>query len=155
MSSTLHYLRRSLMVVATLFTASLAAGEASACSAMRPGQGGCVTVCSCCATDLAASLEQDQAWPVAVPQRPVRCESSSVPGGACTCRSQDPMAPTSVPKPARSTAEGRGGAELGLNTAFLPPGDDLARRNTCLSRGPATQSPPKVPLYLRNERFLF
>jgi hypothetical protein len=58
-----------------------------------------------------------------------------------------------LPKPARSTAESL--PELSDGSVFVQLGEAFAARTALVPQGPATQSPPKVPLYLRNERLLF
>ncbi|AGA27776.1 hypothetical protein [Singulisphaera acidiphila] len=154
MSITLRNLRRSLIVLATIFGASLAAGDASACSTMARGDRACDTVCGCCTpkTNGALGTETDveSARSTAMaPAVPAGCETS--PGGACSCRSQEPVAPT--PKPSQTTAEGRTELSSGLACVYF--GDDSTTRIKLALQVPATQNPPKTPLYLRNERLLF
>lgn len=149
MSLTLGHLRRSLIVLATIFGGSLAPSAASACSMVPKGHAACSTVCGCCSPET-NETRADVARPVAIPQAPVGCETS--PGEACSCRSQEPAVP--MPKPARgTTAEGR--TELSQGSDFVPLGDDAAARITLSLTVSATQSPPKIPLYLRDERLLF
>ncbi|SIO57925.1 hypothetical protein SAMN05444166_5525 [Singulisphaera sp. GP187] len=157
MSTTLRHLRHSLIVLATIVGASLAASETSACTTMARGDRACVTVCGCCTTktnDVPANgvnVAVELVSPtVVIPQVPAGCATSS-PGGACSCRSQEPVAPT--PKPSRTTAEGR--TELSPGSACVPFGDDSATRIQLALQVPAVQNPPKTPLYLRNERLLF
>ena len=83
--------------------------------------------------------------------RPTSTACETAPGGGCSCRSPEPAAPS--PKPARSTAEGR--TESGHTAAFTLLDEDHAARIAPSSQLPLTQGPPKVPLYLRNERLLF
>ncbi|WP_406694840.1 hypothetical protein V5E97_27735 [Singulisphaera sp. Ch08] len=154
MSITLRHFRRSLIVLATVFGASLVASNASACATMSRGDRVCITVCGCCSPERndvpATGADVELASPtMATPQVPMGCETT--PGGACSCRSQEPVTPT--PKPSRSTAEGR--TELSSGSACVSFGDDSAARIKLALQVPATQNPPKTPLYLRNERLLF
>jgi hypothetical protein len=50
-------------------------------------------------------------------------------------------------------SEGR--AEGGQGTEFVPFGGFADARTPVAPQVPATQSPPRIPLYLRNERLLF
>jgi hypothetical protein len=151
MATTLRHLRGPLIAFAAIFAASLPAGQASACSMMEPAKSACATACGCCssATSQAPATPVGMAEPVALRPTPIACETA--PGRGCSCSSREPAAP--APKPARSTAEGR--TEPGHITAFAVPGEDHAARLAPSSQLPLTQGPPKVPLYLRNERLLF
>jgi hypothetical protein len=91
----------------------------------------------------------EAALPATTPVSPMGCEAS--PGGGCVCRSETPAAPS--PKPARGETESR--PDLGQSSDFLHVGDDAAARVPIGLRVPPTQSPPKIPLYLRNARLLF
>jgi hypothetical protein len=156
MSMALRKLRHSLIVLATIFGASLAASDASACATMARGDRACVTVCGCCtppkandALERGANVESVR--PTAtIPPVSAGCEAS--PAGACSCRSQEPVAPT--PKPSRTnSAEGR--TELSSGSACVLFGVDSAARIQHALQVKATQNSPKTPLYLRNERLLF
>ena len=70
---------------------------------------------------------------------------------ACTSQGLSPSRPAR--KPARSAAQDR--PELGQGPDFVPLGEAYAARSPLTPQVPATQSPPKTPLYLRNERLLF
>jgi len=151
MPSTPRHLRRPLIALVAIFAASFMASDASACSTMKQGQGACQTACGCCTSggDDAPTTRAGVATPAALPQaaglgRPAPAEN-------CSCRSQEPAAPS--PKPARSTAESR--TELSAGSVFVQLGETFAARTALTPQVPSTQSPPKVPLYLRNERLLF
>lgn len=151
MPTTLRRLCRPLIALAAIFGASLAS-EASACSSMKPGSGACDSACECCspeATGAPTNRVEVAAERAALPEAPVACQRT--PGGGCSCRSQEPAAPT--PKPDRNTAEGR--SELGQGSDFVHRGDEAAARALLSPRVTPTQSPPKIPLYLRNSRLLF
>jgi hypothetical protein len=151
MATTLRQTRTPLIALAAIFAASLAAGEASACSAMKQGRGACVTVCGCCSprANEAPAIGTGVARRATTPRVPALCRTA--PGGDCSCRTQEPVAPAR--KPARSTAQDR--PEPGQGSDFVPLGEAYAARSPLTPQVPATQSPPKTPLYLRNERLLF
>jgi hypothetical protein len=151
MATTPRHIRTPLIALAAIFAAALAAGEASACSVMKQGDAACSTVCGCCSprANEAPATSTEVARRANTPQAPRACQSA--PRGDCSCRSQEPAAPAR--KPARSTAQGR--AELGQSSAFVPLGEIFAARITPSPQVSANQSPPKTPLYLRNERLLF
>jgi hypothetical protein len=146
-----HPLRSLLIALAAIVAASLAVGEASACSMMKQGDGTCPTVCGCCSpqTNEAPATGSGVARRATTPLAPASCRTA--PGRDCSCRSQGPAAPAR--KPARSTAQNR--PELGQGSDFVPLGEAFAARSILTPQVPATQSPPKTPLYLRNERLLF
>jgi hypothetical protein len=83
------------------------------------------------------------------PEAPAACQT--VPDRDCSCRPQEPAAPAH--QPARGSAQGR--PELGQTWDFVHLGESIAARTTLTPQVPVTQSPPKTPLYLRNERLLF
>ena len=151
MATTLRHLRGPLIAFAAIFAVSLPAGQVSACSMMAPAKSACATACGCCSS----ATSQDPATPVGMAEpaalRPTPTACETAPGGGCSCRSPEPAAP--APKPARSTAESR--TEAGHTDAFALPAEDQAARIASPSQLPLTQGPPKVPLYLRNERLLF
>src|SRR4051794_23855434 len=140
MPTTRRQLRRPLIALVAMFAASLAASEASACTAMEPGKGACLTVCGCCSPEPrgASATRADVADRAAIPMAPMACETSPVTEGSC--RSQEPADPT--PKPARSTAERH--TEPVPGSDFVLPGDDHAARIGLALKVPATQSPPKT-----------
>ena len=151
MATMLRHLHGPLIAFAAIFAVSLTVGQASACSMMEPAKSACATACGCCSS----ATSQDPATPVGMAEpatlqpTPTACETA--PGRGCSCRSREPAAP--APKPARSNAEGR--TESGHTAAFILPDEDRAARLAPSSQLPLTQGPPKVPLYLRNERLLF
>jgi hypothetical protein len=150
MLSTPRHLRRPLIALVAIFAASFAASDASACSTMEQGQGACATACGCCTSggNEAPTARAEAAAPATLPQVPGL--GRTAPAENCSCRSQEPAAPS--PKPARSTAESR--PELSDGSVFVQLGEAFAR--TALApQVPATQSPPKAPLYLQNARLLF
>jgi hypothetical protein len=149
MAVTYRHLRGPLVAFAALLAASLASGEASACSMTEPAR---ATACGCCApaSDEAPTTPTAVAEPAAMPRPLPDCQTT--PGGGCSCRSRVPSAP--APQPSRGTAGGRAESDHVADIAL--PGDDRAVR---IARSSSqlflTQGPPKVPLYLRNERLLF
>ena len=150
MPSTPRHFRRTLIALAAIVAASFGASEASACSTMKQGRAACATVCGCCTAEggEAPAARVEAAPSVAMPQTPGACRPA--PAEACSCRSQAPAAPS--PKPARITAENR--TEPSAVSVFVQLGEAFAR--TALApQVPATQSPPKAPLYLQNARLLF
>ena len=151
MFSTPRHLRRPLIALVAIFAASFAAGDAAACSTMKPGQGACQTACGCCKSEAgeASSTHTLVATHATVPVMPRVAHSA--PAEGCSCRSQAPAAPT--PKPAQSTPEGR--PKPSYISEFVHFGEAFAARLVLVPQVPATQSPPKAPLYLRNERLLF
>lgn len=150
MPGTPRHLRRPLIAITAIFAASLAS-EASACSTMKSSPEACATVCGCCSPEVtgASTNRIEGAERAARPEVPGPCETA--PGGACSCRSLEPLAPT--PKPARSPVEGR--PQPGQGSYFVHPGDEAAARDLLSPQVTPTQSSPKIPLYLRNARLLF
>src|SRR3954453_3323874 len=122
MASTLRHIRTPLIALAAIFAASLAAGEASACSTMKQGQGTCVTVCGCCSpqTDGAPTTGAGIAPRATTPSVPASCREA--PGGDCSFHTQEPAAPPR--KPAQSAAQDR--PELGQGPHFVPLGEAYA-----------------------------
>ena len=151
MLSTPRHFRRPLIALVAIVAASFAAGDAAACSTMKPGQGACQTVCGCCTSGAneVSSTHAPVVTHATVPQTPG--VGQPAPAEGCSCRSQEPAAPT--PKPARNTAESR--PEPSNSSEFVHFGEAFAARPVLAPQVPATQSPPKAPLYLRNERLLF
>ena len=139
------------MVLVAIFAASLTASEAAACSSMKSSGGACAPACGCCSPEAneapAAQAAVDR--PAATPQPLTACEAA--PGEGCVCRTDEPAAPTQ--KPASPTVEGR--IEFSQGSDFVQLGDDAAARLKAELKVPPTQSPPKIPLYLRNARLLF
>lgn len=145
-----RYDRRPLMALVAIFATSLAS-EASACSTMKASPAACATVCGCCSpeTSEAPPSHPEAARVATMPRAPMACQSA--PAEGCSCRSQEPAAPS--PKPARGTAEGRPAPSQGSDLVCL--GDEAAARDRLFPQVAPTQSPPKIPLYLRNARLLF
>jgi hypothetical protein len=151
MPRTPRYLRGPLVALVAIFAASFSAGEVSACSTMKQGPEACKTACGCCSTGAnAAPATRAEARPAALPEAPQANRPAPTDEG-CSCRSQKPAAPTQ--KPARSTAESR--PELGESLGFVTTGEGFAAQTLLAPQVPATQSPPKAPLYLQNVRLLF
>jgi len=152
MPITFHQLGRSLIALAVILATSLAS-EADACSTKKSSPTACTMVGACCspgATKAPRSVSDSDAGRITpVSQSPASCRTS--PGGACSCRSQDPAAPT--PKPAQGAAEGR--SELAQASVFASLGEHASARDLIAARIMPAQSPPKTPLYLRNARLLF
>jgi hypothetical protein len=151
MPSTLRHIRRPLIALVAVCAASFAASDASACSAMTQSKGERATACGCCTggESTAPVARAEVATPAALPRAPrVGCPA---PGETCSCRSEGPTAPE--PKPARSSVERR--TEPSNGSAFIESGDAFAARTTFAPQVPATQSPPRAPLYLQNVRLLF
>lgn len=144
-------IRRPLFALAAIVAASFAAGEASACEAMKRGPDACAAACGCCDD---GSVRRE-ATPISGPSaaseagRPDRLAN---PAGDCSCRSETPAAP--APRPARGASEVRPDPrpEPASPLAFGPARPTLS---LIAPQVPATQSPPKAPLYLRNARLLF
>lgn len=134
------------MALVAIFAASLTASEAAACVSMNSGGGSCATACGCCSPE---ASEVPATAAAAARQAQTGCEMS--PGEGCVCRPDEPVAPTQ--KPSRTAAEGR--PEPGHASEFVQLGDDAAARIKAGLKVPPTQSPPKIPLYLRNARLLF
>lgn len=156
MSMTLRQLRHSFIALAAIFGASLAASDASACSTMAQGDRACATaVCGCCTPKtndpLRTGVDVASAMPMAVIP-PVSAGCATLPGASCSCRSQEPIAPT--PKPSRTTAE-EGRTELTSSSVGVYFGEDSAARIKLALRVSSPQNAPRTPLYLRNERLLF
>ncbi len=151
MPSTPRHLRRPLIALVAIFAASFAADDASACSTMKQDQGACASACGCCTSggNEAPGTRAEVATLATLPQAPG--VGRPAPAENCSCRSQEPAAPS--PKPARSTAGSR--PELSDSSFFVQLGEAFAARTALTTQVPATQSPPKAPLYLRNERLLF
>ena len=154
MSSIVRHFRRPLIALAAVVAALSAAGEASACSTMKRADSACAaaTSCGCCTTGAAESTASRSVGlsPAAVPAAPSTCEAT--PGGGCGCRSQDPAAP--APRPPQGPSGHR--TEPGHGPAFAHLACDLSAPFQGASAiVPAHPSPPRTPLYLRNERLLF
>lgn len=151
MSRTTRYLRGPLVALVAIFATSFLASEVSACSMMKQGLAACQTVCGCCSTRAnEAPATSTEASPGALPEAPHASRSAPT-GESCSCRSQEPAAPS--PKPARCSAESR--PELGEPLGFVTTGDGFAAQTLLAPQVPATHSPPKAPLYLQNARLLF
>lgn len=151
MPRTLRHLRGPLVALVAIFAAAFSAGEVSACSTMKQGPGACQTACGCCSTGAnEAPATLAEARPAALPEAPQASRPAPT-GESCSCRSQVPAAPSQ--KPARSTSESR--TELGEPLGFVATGEGFAARTLLAPQVPATQSPPKAPLYLQNVRLLF
>lgn len=144
---------RPLIALAAIVATLLATSEVSACSTMKPGMGACNTACGCCSSGAndPPTTRTGVVEPAAMPRVPAACQTAPV--GDCSCRTQGPAAPTPKPKPARGTPQGR--PELGQGSDFVHLGAAHVLRIALAPQVPATQSPPKVPLFLRNERLLF
>lgn len=150
MAATLRRLRNLTIALAAIIAASLAAGEASACSAMRREAAACATACGCCSSPSdEASASAVAAERAASPRAPATC--AMLPRSGCACRSQEPAAP--APRPARTAPESR--TEPSQVAYLALPDDEGSARASLASRFPLTEDPPKIPLYLRNERLLF
>jgi hypothetical protein len=130
-----------------IFAASFSAGEVSACSTMNQGPGACQTACGCC------SAGANEAPATGAESGPEASHAGRLApaGEGCSCRSQEPAAPSQ--KTTRSTAESR--PELGEPLGFVTNGESFAAQAIPAPQVPATQSPPKAPLYLQNVRLLF
>jgi hypothetical protein len=151
MPRTPRYLRGPLVALVAIFAAPFSAGEVSACSTLKQDPGTCQTACGCCSTGAdEAPATRFEARPVALPEAPQASRPAPA-GEGCSCRSQKPAAPTQ--KPARSTVESR--PEVGDSLGFATIGEGFAARILLAPQVPATQSPPKAPLYLQNVRLLF
>jgi hypothetical protein len=141
--------RLSLIALGAIFAALFAASDASACSAMKQGPGACQASCGCCTSEgNEVPAARAEAASFAVPQAPGL--GRTVPAEPCSCRSQGPAAPS--PKSARSMSESH--SELSDGSVFVQHGETSAR-TALVPQVPATQSPPKAPLYLQNVRLLF
>jgi hypothetical protein len=152
MALAFRHIRTSLVVLVAIVAALFAAADASACLTMKQGNRACPTVCGCCLpqTDaVPAPGVADMTERATTSEAPASCRT--VPGGDCSCRPQDAAAPAR--KPTRSTAHRQ--HELGHGSDFVFLGETYAARTTLTPQVPATQSPPKAPLYLQNERLLF
>ena len=147
MLATLGRLRRPLIALVAIFAASLTASDAAACSTMKQDRNACRTVCGCCTAE-STHTPATRADEVASPT-PASCETS--PGEGCSCRSQEPAAPT--PKPYRASTEGR--PEFGPASLSVQLGEEAAARDLLTPQVIPTQDPPKIPLYLRHARLLF
>jgi hypothetical protein len=146
-----RHLRGLLIAFAAIFATSAAAGEVSACSMKEWGNAGCATVCGCCSsatTEAPTPAAQVEGRATRL-RAPVAIETA--PGGGCTCRSQEPAVP--APRPAPSPSGSR--TQPGHAEHLAQPGPDHVAPIAISSQLPLTQSPPKIPLYLRNERLLF
>ncbi len=151
MATTPRCLRGLLIALAAISVASTAAGGASACSMKERGNAGCATVCGCCssATTEAPSPAARVDGRATRLRAPMAIETAS--GGGCSCRSQKPAAP--APRPAPGTSGSR--TQPGHAEPLAHSGPDHVARPAPGPQLPLTQSPPKIPLYLRNERLLF
>jgi hypothetical protein len=152
MALTFRHIRTSLVALVAIVAPSFAAADASACSTMKQGNWACPTVCGCCPSQtdaVPAPGGADMTKRATTPEAPASCRTA--PGGGCSCRLEDPAAPAR--KPARSTVQRQ--HELGHSSDFVLLGEHFAARTTLTPQVPATQSPPKAPLYLQNERLLF
>jgi hypothetical protein len=151
MATTQSHIRTSLVAFLAICAASFVAGDASACSMMKQGNWACPTICGCCSIETKEALATGAAMTerATTPEAPASCRTA--PGGNCSCRLEDPAVPAR--KPARSTVQRQ--HELGHSLDFVLLGDTYAARTTLAPQVPATQSPPKAPLYLQNERLLF
>jgi hypothetical protein len=151
MALAFRHIRTSLVALVAIVAASFAAADASACSTMKQGNWACPTVCGCCSTETneAPATGADMTERATTPEAPASCRTA--PGGGCSCRLEDPAAPAR--KPTRSTVQRQ--HERGHSSDFVLLGEAYAARTTLTPQVPATQSPPKAPLYLQNERLLF
>jgi hypothetical protein len=152
MATTQSHIRTSLVAFLAICAASFVAGEAPACSMMTQGKWACPIVCGCCSSQtnaVPATGGADMTERATTPQAPASCQAA--PAGDCSCRLEDPAAPAR--QPTRSTAQRQ--HELGHSSDFVLLGEAYAARTTLTPQVPATQSPPKAPLYLLNERLLF
>jgi hypothetical protein len=155
MPSSLRHFRRLLIALAAIFAASFVASDASACSAMKQGMADCGSSCGCCTgakrEASPARAEAEVARPVTVLLLPIPRVGCPAPVESCSCCSRDPAVPQ--PRPARSTAESR--PEVSKGSVFVESGEAFVARTALAPQVPATQSPPRAPLYLQNERLLF
>ena len=146
MPNAYQHLRHLTIALAAIFVTSLAS-EASACSMMmKSGTQACTTTCGCCNSDQA-----DVVQPVVNPVRTeIPCGTSNSDG--CLCRSDNPVAPSTPP--VRTSIENR--SELGQVTLALAIFNEESVRPTLRGQQTViTQTPPKIPLYLRNGHLLF
>lgn len=143
MATNLRHIRVLLIAPVAIVAMSCASGAASACAMARSEKAACASVCDCCESPKAAAA------PATVPQAPSGCDTA--PCNPCSCRSQGPAAPS--PKPDRGSNERRTQTSHSVEDAAAP--GDRALRTAPLPQFISTGGPPKVPLYLRNERLLF
>jgi hypothetical protein len=151
MATTIRHIRGSWIALAAVLAASSMAGDASACSMKTSAAKACAMACGCCssASDEAPAVLAGLGEPAAV--RPFRAACETAPGRGCSCGSQEPSAP--APKPARGSSDRRTESTHAADVALVDEGRAL--RVTPSPQLPLTASPPKMPLYLRNERLLF
>lgn len=153
MPSLLRKIRRPLIALMAICVTSFATSEAgaSACSAISQDMNACATACGCCTSgeSTAPAAGPQAASYTAASQAPqVGCPASSE---TCSCRAERPTAPE--PKSVRSPVERR--SEPSNSSAFVVLDDTFVVQSTRSPQVPATQSPPKAPLYLKNARLLF
>ena len=151
MPSSSRYLRRPLIALAAMAAALFATSDASACSMMKQSQGACATVLACCTGERGGAPATHIEGAISFASPHASAVSRSVPSQHCSCRAQEPAAP--APKPSQTSAENR--LELNVGSAYAQRGEAFAVRAVSIPTTPSIQSPPKVPLYLRNERLLF
>lgn len=146
-----RHLRRPLIALAAIAAALFATSDASACSTMKQSQRACATVCGYCTSARGDNPAPRAEGAASVVSPHAAAVSGTAPAKECSCRSQEPAAPS--PKPARRSAEDR--PELNEGSAYVQPGEAFDARTVTAPQAPPTQSPPKAPLYLRNERLRF
>jgi hypothetical protein len=147
MHSTFRQLCRPLIALSAIVLASLAS-DASACEMVKAKAGACVSVCECCTPAAPVPASRFEVAQVATTQ-PIACQTA--PGTGCPCQVREPGAPE--PRPTRNTDVSRSAQDLGLNAICL--GDAAEPRDLRTPEVAPIQSPPNVPLYLRNARLLF
>jgi hypothetical protein len=148
--STRHPLRPVLVALATLAGLLLVPSGASAgCEAMKSAGTCPPSMIACCCSKATAEADA-QAIPE-VDESAILSQEVSPAAGTCSCEGRPEAPAEPAPKPARVTNDSRtdrGGTHTielpDLRPSPFPPGSHPA----------PVASPPHVPLYLRNSRFL-